>query len=89
MSGRVRRFLGDSPLRVLLKLVVVSFLVGMIMSAFNLSPVDVVHGLRNVILDLWDTGFETIGRFFSHLVIGAVVVVPIYVVLRLISYRRG
>jgi hypothetical protein len=31
----ITRFLGDSPLRVALKLVVVSFLVGLVMSAFG------------------------------------------------------
>ena len=34
------RFLGDSPLRVLLKLIIISFLVGLVMSAFGWSPFD-------------------------------------------------
>ena len=36
------RFLGDSPLRVLIKLVVISFLVGVVMHAFGWSPFDVL-----------------------------------------------
>ncbi|MBN9270207.1 MAG: hypothetical protein J0J15_08165 [Mesorhizobium sp.] len=35
------RFLGDSPLRILVKLLVVSFIVGLVMNAFGWSPLDV------------------------------------------------
>ena len=38
MSERVNRFLGDSPVRVLLKLLLASFVVGMVMHAFGWSP---------------------------------------------------
>ena len=40
------RFLGDSPLRVILKLLVVSFLVGLVMNAFGWSPMDVFYGIQ-------------------------------------------
>ncbi len=57
MSG-LTRFLGDSPLRVLLKLIVVSFLVGIVMSAFGWSPFDVLYGIRDFFLDIWNMGFR-------------------------------
>jgi hypothetical protein len=81
--------LGDSPLRVLLKLVVISFLVGMVMSAFGLSPFDIVYGIRNVILDVWYMGFAAIDRFVGYLLLGAAVVVPVFIILRLLNFRRG
>jgi hypothetical protein len=39
----VARFLGDSPLRVVLKLIVVSFLVGIVMSAFAATAASVAN----------------------------------------------
>ena len=82
------RFLGDSPLRVALKLVVVSFLVGILMAAFDLSPWDVFAGARDFFAGLWEMGFDALYRFWHYFVLGAVVVVPLFLVLRLLSYRR-
>ncbi len=82
------RFLGDTPLRVLVKLIVVSFLVGLVMHAFDWSPFDVLYGIRDFFIDIWHTGFRVFGRFASYLVLGAAVVVPAFVIIRLLSYRK-
>lgn len=82
------RFLGDSPLRVVLKLVVVSFLVGLVMSAFGWSPLDVLYGVRNFFLDIWNLGFRAFDRFFGYLLLGGAIVVPAFILLRIASYRR-
>lgn len=88
MPAVLTRLLGDSPLRVVLKLTVVSFLVGLVMSAFGWSPADILYWLRNLVFDLWHMGFATLDRFFGHLLLGAAVVVPVFFALRLLSYRR-
>lgn len=82
------RFLGDTPLRMILKLVVVSFLVGLVMSAFGWSPLDVFHGIRQFFLDLWHMGFRAIDHFLGYIVLGAVIVVPAFILLRLAGYRK-
>ncbi len=87
MSG-LARFLGDSPLRVLIKLLVVSLIVGFVMSVFNWTPWDVLHALRDTILRLWNMGFAAVADFFGYIVLGAVIVVPAFLVLRLLSLRR-
>jgi hypothetical protein len=83
------RFLGDTPFRVLLKLIVVSFLVGLVMSAFGWSPYDVLYGIERFFLDLWHMGFHALDRFFGYLLLGAAIVVPAFLLLRIASYRRG
>lgn len=85
----LNRFLGDTPLRVLIKLVVVSFIVGLVMHAFGWSPMDVVYGIRNAVLDLWRLGFSAFDRFLGYLLLGAAIVVPAFIILRILSYRRG
>jgi len=82
------RFLGDSPLRILLKLLVVSFLVGLVMSAFGWSPLDVVYGVERFFLDLWHMGFRALDRFAGYILLGAAIVVPAFLVIRLLSYRK-
>lgn len=82
------RFLGDTPLRLLLKLIVVSFLVGLVMSAFGWSPFDVVYGIRDFFLDLWHMGFHALDRFIGYILLGAAIVVPAFLLIRLASYRK-
>ena len=82
------RFLGDTPLKVLLKLLVVSFLVGIVMSAFGWSPLDVLYGIRNFFIDLWNLGFHAVDRFVGYILLGAAIVIPAFILLRLASYRK-
>ncbi len=92
MSGRVTQFLGDTPGRTAVKLLVVSFIVGVVMSALDWYPVDVFYAARDFLQNLWETGFAALGRFGRYLVLGAVVVVPVFLVIRLMSTlgrRRG
>lgn len=86
--SELTRFLGDTPLRIFLKLLVVSFLVGIVMSYFGWSPYDVFYQMRDFVLQIWNMGFKAIDRFMGYFLLGAAVVVPAFVVLRLFSYRR-
>ena len=84
----IARFLGDSPLRVFLKLLVVSFLVGLVMHAFGWDPVDVLYAIRDFFVEIWNMGWSAIERFASYIILGAAIVVPAFIILRLLSYRR-
>ena len=88
MSEPVTRLLGDTPGRTLVKLIVVSLVVGFVMAVFGLDPWDIIYSIRNFVLDLWYQGFEAIGRVGDYLVLGATIVIPVFILLRLISYRR-
>jgi hypothetical protein len=82
------RFLGDSPLRVLLKLLVLSFLVGVVMSAFGWSPLDIFYWVQDTLLRIWNMGFATVDRFLGYMLLGAAIVIPAFIILRILSYRR-
>lgn len=88
MSGKVTRFLGDTPGRTLIKLLVISFIVGVIMKAMDWYPIDVFYAVRDFLHNLWETGFAALGRFGQYLVLGAMVVVPVFVILRIASLGR-
>ena len=77
----VDRFLGDSPLRVAIKLVVISFLVGVVMHAFGWSPFDILEGIRDFFVDIWNMGFRAIERFASYFLLGAAIVVPAFILM--------
>lgn len=85
----MNRLLGDSPLRLLFKLVVVSLLVGWVMSIFGWTPLGIWYALQNAVYDLWYTGFAALGRFGDYILLGAAVVIPVFILLRILSYRRA
>ena len=82
------RFLGDSPLRIAVKLLVISFLVGVVLSTFGWSPYDIIGQLRDFVLDIWHMGFSSIERVGNYILLGAAIVIPAFIILRLLSYRR-
>ncbi|GGE93255.1 integrase [Stappia taiwanensis] len=84
----LERFLGGSPLRVLLRLLFLSFVVGVLLSALDLHPLDLFDGVISFIRHLWTMGFEALGRLGGYFVLGAVVVLPVWLVLRLLSMGR-
>ncbi|MEE4010687.1 DUF6460 domain-containing protein [Roseibium sp. FZY0029] len=83
------RFLGGSPAQVLLRLVFLSFVVGIILSALNLDPLDLITMSIEFVERLWNMGFNALGRLGKYLVIGAMVVVPIWLVTRLLAMGRN
>lgn len=83
------RFLGDTPLRVLVRLLFLSFLVGVVMAALGLEPLDLVRRIVDFVRYVWETGFRTFDRAFQYLLLGACVVVPVFIVMRLMRAGRG
>jgi hypothetical protein len=86
---QTNRFLGDTVGRTIIKLLVISVLVGMVMSVFNIAPFDVLYGIRDFFVRLWESGFAALGRFGDWLILGASIVVPVFIILRVLNYRRG
>lgn len=88
MAGAVNRFLGDSLGRTIVKLVVASLAVGFLMRVLNIEPMDIVDHVRFFFIDVWYTGFDAFGRFGSYFALGATVVLPAFLLIRILSYRR-
>ncbi len=88
MSDPVTRFLGDSPARTFVKLAVLSLVAGVIMSALDFTPVEVWHAAVDFVRWLYNLGFEAFGRIGIYFVYGAMVVVPVFVVLRLLAVGK-
>jgi hypothetical protein len=88
MAESLSRFLGDTPGRLIVKLVVVSIIAGFVMRSFGWYPTDILNGIRDFLAELWHTGFRAFGRIGDYFMLGAVVVIPAFIILRLLSYRR-
>jgi hypothetical protein len=88
-DNAVNRFFGGSPLAVLARLILVSILVGVILSVLGLDPFDIVRSIKRLLISIWDMGFDALVWLWRYLLLGAVIVVPIWLILRLINAPRG
>ena len=86
-DGALTRFLGDTPVRTIVKLAMISLVVGIIMSALNFSPYEVWYAIRTFFERIYELGFEAFGRIGKYFVWGALVVVPIFILMRVMKFR--
>jgi hypothetical protein len=88
MTNAVGRFVGGPLAMVVLRLVVVSFVVGIVLETFGFDPAtlftQVMRGARQIV----GLGFSDIRQVGRILLTGAMVVVPVWLVLRLLDSSR-
>jgi hypothetical protein len=88
MSERVNRFLGGSPLSVAVRLVLLSIAVGLILSWFSFSPWDIVDWFVDLFDWLWINVFGSLDRALDYFLLGAAIVIPVFLLSRLFSMGR-
>ena len=85
----VQRFLGGPPLAVVGRLILLSILVGVILAAVGLDPWNIIESVRRLIEDIWNLGFGAVRRVWRYFLLGAVIVIPIWFLLRLAKAPHG
>ena len=88
-NDTVTRIFGGSPLAVLGRLVLVSILVGVILSALGLDPFDIIRSVRKLIESIWNLGFDAFHWLWRYFLLGAAIVIPIWLIMRLVNAPRG
>ncbi len=86
-SNVVNRFLGGSPAMVVLRLVVVSFAVGIFLETFGIDPVTLFDDALRAARRLVEFGLTDVRQIGRILVTGAIVVAPVWLVLRLLDAK--
>ena len=79
------RFLGDTPLRVAIRLLLLSFVVGLVLSALRIHPFQIYAWVESLVLHVYDMGFAFFGNAVQYLLIGAMIVVPVFLLMRLMK----
>src|SRR3954463_16669775 len=83
------RFLGGSPLAVAFRLILLSILVGGGLAAIGFDPWNIVNSIRLLFQRIWDLGFDAVNGLWRYFLLGAVIVIPIFVLSRIFSAPRG
>lgn len=85
----MERFFGGNPMAVLIRLVIISIIIGIVLSQLGYDPREVLEALPRLVDAILDLGFgwvETVVRWF---LLGAVIVVPVWLLIRLLRFIVG
>lgn len=88
-NGSLDRFFGGSPLWVAVRLVLLSIVIGVLLSALGLDPWNIVESIERLIRWIYDLGWDAVVRLWRYFLLGAVLVVPIWLIVRLARTARG
>jgi uncharacterized protein DUF6460 len=88
MNNAVGRFLGGSPAMVALRLIVVSFVVGIVLETFGFDPATLLAEAVRTVRQIVELGFSELHEVGRILLTGAMVVVPVWLVLRLLDSSK-
>lgn len=80
---------GGNPLGVIIRLVLLSIVVGIVLSTLGITPANLFQRLDILARRIYDLGFGSIEWLFSHLLLGAMLVVPIWLLARVFGLIGG
>lgn len=72
----------------IVKIAVLSLIVGLILSAVDISPARVLEGLGVTARDAIDMGAALVAWALEYVIVGAAIVVPIWLIVAWIGSRR-
>jgi hypothetical protein len=88
-NNSLNRFFGGPPVSVIFRLILLSILIGVILEVLGLDPWNIIESLKRLVLHIWDMGFDAVRWVWRYLLLGAAVVVPIWLVVRLMRVAKG
>lgn len=81
-------FLGGSPLTILVKLVFLSLLVGALLAFLDVTPADLVNRVIRMLRSIFGLSFDAVRDIGRWILYGAMIVVPVWIVVRLYKSAR-
>jgi hypothetical protein len=88
-NGTIQRFFGGPPLSVIFRLVLLSILVGVILKVLGLDPFNILRSIQDLIRYVWEMGFDALHWVWRYFLLGAVIVVPIWLIMRVLRAPKG
>jgi hypothetical protein len=82
----MERFFGGSPLAVVLQLVIASIIIGVVLSFFGFNPADLYDAVLRLSDWISSLGLDAVKKALRYLLLGAIVVVPLWLIVRILSY---
>ena len=89
MPSAATRFFGGPPLMVIFRLVLLCILVGVVLRVLGLDPFNILRSVEDLIRYVWNMGFDAVVWLWRYFLLGAVIVIPIWLIVRLLRAPKG
>src|ERR1700751_550558 len=83
------RFLGGSPLAVAFRVILLSILVGVVLAAIGFDPYNIIRSIQLLFRRIWGLGFDVVNWLWRYFLLGAVIVVPVFLLSRIFGSPRS
>lgn len=83
----VRGFLGGHPIAVFMRLALICLLVGLVLSLFGITPRNFFQTIDELARRIYDLGFGAVEWLLEYMLLGAMLVIPVWLILRLLNLR--
>jgi hypothetical protein len=89
MDGRT--IFGGSPVAVVIRLALISIVVGVVLGALGINLRNFFDRINELLRSIYDLGFGAVDWLLQYLLLGALIVVPIWAIARVaaILKRQG
>ena len=84
-QNALENFLGGTPASVFVKLLFISLVVGALLMWLDIRPGDIFRGIQDFLNRIYALGFGAVRELFNYVIAGAVIVVPVWFILRLLN----
>lgn len=80
---------GGNPFSVLIRLALISIAVGIVMSALGIDLGNFFDRINQLLRNLYDLGFGAVEWVLQYMLLGALIVVPIWLITRVVGASRS
>ncbi len=81
-------FFGGNPLGVFIRLALISIVVGIVMKALGIDLGNFFQRINELLRNIYDLGFGAVEWILEYMLLGALVVVPIWLIARVAGAAR-
>ena len=87
-NNYLNRLFGGPPLSVIFRLILLSILIGVILEVIGLDPWNIIESLKRLVLHIWDMGFDAVRWLWRYFLLGAIIVIPVWLIVRFMRAPR-
>jgi hypothetical protein len=80
------KIFGGAIVPTLFKLALLSFIVGLVFAMFGINPIDLWREFGATIERAWALVFDAVTWGFQYAVVGAIVVLPVWIIYRILLF---
>jgi hypothetical protein len=88
-NGSNDRYFGGSPLWVAVRLILLSIVLGVLLSALGLVPWIIVESVERLFRWIYNLGWVAVSWLWRYFILGAVLLFPIWLFVRFFRSARG